>query len=97
MLLASACFSGPEESGLLQRRDPISRIRKRLPSPAMIVAIVALTAASAGTSFAAIGLSGLSKSAKDKTVGVGKQSQPRGLACCRPLGVSYVAASRPKR
>jgi hypothetical protein len=50
----------------------MSRIRKRLPSPAMIVAIVALMAASAGTSFAAIGLSGLSKSAKDKTVGVGK-------------------------
>jgi hypothetical protein len=50
----------------------MSRIRKRLPSPAMIVAIVAVIAASAGTSFAAIGLSGLTKGAKNKTVGVGK-------------------------
>ena len=50
----------------------MSRIRRGLPSPAMIVAIVALMAATAGTSFAAIGLSRLSKSAKDKTVGVGK-------------------------
>jgi hypothetical protein len=48
------------------------RIRKRLPAPAMIVAIVALVAAMAGTSAAAIGLGALSNKAKDKTVGVGK-------------------------
>jgi hypothetical protein len=47
-------------------------IRKRLPGPAMIVAIVALVAAMAGTSVAAIGLGALSDKAKDKTVGVGK-------------------------
>jgi hypothetical protein len=47
-------------------------IRKRLPGPAMIVAIVALVAAMAGTSVAAIGLGALSNTAKDKTVGVGK-------------------------
>jgi hypothetical protein len=38
----------------------------------MIVAIVALVAAMAGTSVAAIGLGALSNKAKDKTVGVGK-------------------------
>jgi hypothetical protein len=38
----------------------------------MIVAIVALVAAMAGTSVAAIGLGALSDKAKDKTVGVGK-------------------------
>jgi hypothetical protein len=48
------------------------RTRKRLVSPAMIVAIVALFAATAGTSVAAIGLGALSPAAKDKTVGVGK-------------------------
>jgi hypothetical protein len=47
-------------------------IRKPLPGPAMIVAIVALVAAMAGTSVAAIGLGALSDKAKDKTVGVGK-------------------------
>jgi len=38
----------------------------------MIVAILALVAAMAGTSVAAIGLGALSDKAKDKTVGVGK-------------------------
>jgi hypothetical protein len=47
-------------------------IRKRLPGPAMIVAILALVVAMAGTSVAAIGLGALSNKAKDKTVGVGK-------------------------
>ena len=47
-------------------------IRNRLPGPAMIVAILALVAAMAGTSVAAIGLGALSDKAKDKTVGVGK-------------------------
>jgi hypothetical protein len=50
----------------------MTRIRKRLPSPAMLVAIVALLAATAGTSWAAIGLGALSDGAKNKTVGVGK-------------------------
>ena len=53
----------------------MSRIRKRLPSPAMIVAIVALMAASAGTSFAAIGLSGLSKSARHRSVSQSQASR----------------------
>jgi hypothetical protein len=48
------------------------RIRKRLPGPAMLVAIVALVAAMAGTSVAAIGLGALSNEAKDRMVGVGK-------------------------
>jgi hypothetical protein len=48
------------------------RIHTRLPAPAMIVAIVALVAAMAGTSVAAIGLGALSNEAKDKVVGVGK-------------------------
>ena len=47
-------------------------IRNWLPGPAMIVAILALVAAMAGTSVAAIGLGALSDKAKDKTVGVGK-------------------------
>ena len=47
-------------------------IRNWLPGPAMIVAILALVAAMAGTSVAAIGLGALSNKAKDKTVGVGK-------------------------
>jgi hypothetical protein len=48
------------------------RLRKRRPSPAMIVAIVAVVLATAGTSWAAIGLGALSDGAKNKTVGVGK-------------------------
>jgi hypothetical protein len=50
----------------------MTHIRKRLPGPAMIVAILALVVAMAGTSVAAIGLGALSNKAKDKTVGVGK-------------------------
>jgi hypothetical protein len=44
------------------------------PSPAMIVAVVALVLALAGGAYAAatIGLSDLTKKAKNKTVGVGK-------------------------
>ena len=49
----------------------MTRIRKRLPSPAMIVAIIALMASTAGTTWA-FGLNALSNKAKDKTVGVGK-------------------------
>jgi hypothetical protein len=49
----------------------MSTIRKRLPSPAMVVAVIALMAGTAGTTWA-FGLSSLSNSAKDKTVGVGK-------------------------
>lgn len=48
------------------------RFRLRRPSPAMIVGIVAIVVATAGTSVAAINLSKLSDGAKDKTVGVGK-------------------------
>lgn len=51
----------------------MTRIRKRLPSPAMIVAIVALVAATAGTSYAALfGVGKFRDGAKDKIVGVGK-------------------------
>ena len=52
----------------------MSRIRKRLPSPAMIVAVVAMVLALAGGAFAAatIGLGDLTNKAKNKTVGVGK-------------------------
>jgi hypothetical protein len=49
----------------------MSRIRRRLPSPALVVAIIALIAATAGTTWA-FGLSALNSKAKDKTVGVGK-------------------------
>jgi hypothetical protein len=49
------------------------KFRLRRPSPAMIVAVVALVAALTGTAFAAkLGLGALSGKAKDKTVGVGK-------------------------
>jgi hypothetical protein len=47
-----------------------SRI-KTLPSPAMIVAIIALVMAAVGTSYAAVGLPFLSKDAKIQTVGSG--------------------------
>jgi hypothetical protein len=52
----------------------MSRIRKRLPSPAMIVAVVAMVLALAGGAYAAatIGLGDLTNKAKNKTVGVGK-------------------------
>jgi hypothetical protein len=48
------------------------RFRLRRPSPAMVVGIVAIVVATAGTSVAAITLNKLSEGAKDKTVGVGK-------------------------
>jgi hypothetical protein len=50
------------------------RILTQRPSPAMIVAVLALVAALAGTAVAAdkLGLSAFSKGAKNKTVGVGK-------------------------
>jgi hypothetical protein len=49
----------------------MKRFRIRRPSPALIVAIIALVAATAGSAFA-FGLSALSNGAKNKTVGVGK-------------------------
>lgn len=49
----------------------MTRIRKLLPSPAIVIATIALVAAMAGTAVAAIGLGALSKQAKNKTVGVG--------------------------
>jgi hypothetical protein len=49
----------------------MTRIRKLLPSPAVVIAMIALVAAMAGTSVAAISLGALSKGAKNKTVGVG--------------------------
>jgi hypothetical protein len=49
----------------------MNRIRKLLPSPAIVIAMIALVAAMAGTSIAAISLGALSKGAKNKTVGVG--------------------------
>jgi hypothetical protein len=51
----------------------MTRFRKRLPSPAMIVAVIALVVAMAGTSVAA-GLGILNTKAKNKTVGVGPLS-----------------------
>ena len=42
----------------------MTRIRKRLPSPAMIVAIIALMASTAGTTWA-FGLNALSNKAKE--------------------------------
>jgi hypothetical protein len=48
------------------------RFRLRRPTPALIVAIVAIVVATAGTIFAAITLNKLSEGAKDKTIGVGK-------------------------
>jgi hypothetical protein len=51
----------------------MSRIRQRLPSPAMIVAIVALVMATAGTSWAAlVSVKDFTNGTKNKTVGVGK-------------------------
>ena len=52
----------------------MTRFRNRLPSPAMVVAIISLVVALAGTAIAAkkLGLSALSDGAKNKTVGVGK-------------------------
>lgn len=52
----------------------MTRTRKRLPSPAMIVAIISLVVALTGTAVAAkkLGLGALSNGAKNKTVGVGK-------------------------
>jgi hypothetical protein len=49
------------------------KFRLGRPSPAMIIAIVALVAALTGTAYAAkLGLGALSGKAKDKTIGVGK-------------------------
>jgi hypothetical protein len=51
----------------------MARITKRLPSPAMIVAIIATVLATAGTGYAAgfINLNDLSKGARTNTFGVG--------------------------
>jgi hypothetical protein len=48
--------------------------RFRMPSPAMLIAVIALVVALGGTAYAAkkLGLSALSNGAKNKTVGVGK-------------------------
>jgi hypothetical protein len=51
----------------------MKKLLRRRPSGAMIVAVIALVFALAGGAYAAtIGLSDLTKKAKDKTVGVGK-------------------------
>jgi hypothetical protein len=50
----------------------MQRIRKHVPSPGLVVAIIALVVAMAGTSYAAFGLGKLRPGARDKTVGVGK-------------------------
>jgi hypothetical protein len=53
----------------------MKRFRKlRMPSPAMLIAVIALVVALGGTAYAAkkLGLSALSNGAKNKTVGVGK-------------------------
>lgn len=50
------------------------KLMRRRPSPAMLVAVIALVFALGGTAVAAkkLGLSALSNGAKNKTVGVGK-------------------------
>lgn len=53
----------------------MKRFRKlRMPSPAMLIAVIALVVALGGTAYAAkkFGLSALTDGAKNKTVGVGK-------------------------
>jgi hypothetical protein len=57
----------------------MGRIRKRLPSPGLAVAIIALVAALGGSAYGAklLGLGGLTDSAKNKTVGVGKLTYAR--------------------
>ena len=50
----------------------MQRIRKHVPSPGLVVAVIALVVALGGTSYAAFGLGKLTTKAKDKTVGVGK-------------------------
>ena len=47
------------------------RFRLRAPSPALIISIIALVAATVGTAYG-FGLGALSNGAKNKTVGVGK-------------------------
>jgi hypothetical protein len=62
-------------------------ISKR-PSPAMIVAVVALVAALGGTAFAAaIGYKQLSKDARNKVLPVGKS---RTVTTCDPVDTNYV-------
>jgi hypothetical protein len=60
----------------------MGRIRKRLPSPALLVAIVALVLALGGSAYGAklLGLAGLTDGAKNKTVGVGKLTYERTFA-----------------
>jgi hypothetical protein len=52
----------------------MGRIRKRIPGPALTVAIVALVVALGGSAYGAklLGVGALSEGAKNKTVGVGK-------------------------
>jgi hypothetical protein len=61
----------------------MQRIRKHLPSPALVVAIVALVAALGGTSLAA-GLGILNTKAKNKTVGVGPLTYVTGSVVSGP-------------
>lgn len=64
----------------------MTRIRKRLPSPAMIVAVIALVLAVTGTSYAAFGLGILKNGAKTKVVGVGPLTYVSSTASVGPTG-----------
>jgi hypothetical protein len=72
----------------------MQRIRKHVPSPGLVVAIVALVVALGGTSYAAFGLGKLTTKAKDKTVGVGKLTYVTGGEVSGP-GVKDAIATCP--
>jgi hypothetical protein len=68
----------------------MGRIRKRLPGPGLVVAIVALVVALGGSAYGArlLGLAGLTDGAKNKTVGVGKLTYARTFASVPVTGVN---------
>ncbi len=70
------------------------KFRLRRPSPALIISIVALFAATAGTSYA-LGLSALSQAAKDKTVGVGKLTYVTSTTSTKANTTTAVTATCP--
>jgi hypothetical protein len=72
--------------------------RKRLPGPALLVAIVALVVALGGSAYGAklLGIGALSEGAKNKTVGVGKLHYARSftsvpVTTSNPQGVDVFA------
>jgi hypothetical protein len=74
----------------------MKRLFAKLPSPAMIIAIIALVAALAGTAVAAgtIKLGALTNGAKNKTVGVGKLTYVNGPTVSgQPGGIDLEATA----